>query len=138
MHAIPGELGAAAAASAYADTLRDIGDFDMVLLGLGEDGHTASLFPDHDWGVADGAPDTIAIPDAPKPPPERVSLSAARLSRAQSVLFLVEGGSKLDAIARWRAGAPALPRAGDPAGRRRRGRAGSGIACLKRRHFAPP
>ena len=104
MHVISAELGAAAAAQRYADTLRGIGDFDLVLLGLGEDGHTASLFPGRDWGDAPKAPDVLAVFDAPKPPLERVSLSAARLSHAREVLFLVEGEAKRDAVARWKMG----------------------------------
>lgn len=104
IHTIPAELGAEAAARAYAQTLRDVGDFDLVLLGLGEDGHTASLFPGKDWGVGDAAPDTLAVLDASKPPPQRVSLSAARLGRARQVLFLVDGESKRAAVAHWRAG----------------------------------
>lgn len=104
VHPIPAELGASAAALAYARTLRNVGEFDLVLLGLGEDGHTASLFPNQDWGTAPNAPDVLAVLDAPKPPPQRVSLSAARLSRAREVLFLVAGASKRDAVARWRAG----------------------------------
>ena len=75
-----------------------------MLLGLGEDGHTASLFPGHEWGTAPGSPDTLAVFDAPKPPPQRVSLSAARLSRARQVIFLVSGQSKQRAVAAWRAG----------------------------------
>jgi 6-phosphogluconolactonase len=104
MHILPAELGAEAAARSYADTVRGVGDFDLVLLGLGEDGHTASLFPGHDWGVAPDASDALAVFDAPQPPPQRVSLSAARLSRAREVLFLVEGVSKRNAVARWRRG----------------------------------
>jgi 6-phosphogluconolactonase len=106
VHMIPAELGACRAAEAYAAELRTIGDFDLVLLGLGEDGHTASLFPGHDWGTATGSPDVLAVFDAPKPPPERVSLSASRLSRAAAVIFLVEGDAKADAVARWRAAEP--------------------------------
>lgn len=105
VHAIPAEFGARAAALACGETLRGVGDFDLVLLGLGEDGHTASLFPGRDWGVAASAPDALAVFDAPKPPPQRVSLSATRLSRARAVLFLVEGESKRDAVKQWRAGA---------------------------------
>lgn len=104
IHAIPAERGPIAAAHAYADRLRGVGLFDLVLLGLGADGHTASLFPGHDWGTAADAPDVLAVHDAPKPPPQRVSLGAARLGRARAVLFLVDGENKRDALARWRAG----------------------------------
>jgi 6-phosphogluconolactonase len=114
-HPIPGELGALQAATAYTETLQAVGDFDLVLLGLGEDGHTASLFPDHKWGTAAGSPDTLAVLDAPKPPPQRVSLSAARLSRARQVMFLVGGESKRRAVAEWRAGKEIPARAIRPA-----------------------
>lgn len=106
--AIPAELGARAGAEAYARRLAGVGAFDLVLLGLGEDGHTASLFPGHDWG-ADG-PDVLAVYDAAKPPPERVSLSARRLSAARQVLFLVAGAGKQAAARAWREGA-AVPAA---------------------------
>jgi 6-phosphogluconolactonase len=111
IHVIPAELGAKAAAADYIDSLRNVGQFDLVLLGLGEDGHTASLFPDHDWGTDVNAPDALTILDAPKPPPQRVSMSAARLSRAREVLFLIDGESKRDAVTRWRAGADIPARA---------------------------
>jgi 6-phosphogluconolactonase len=106
IHPIPAELGAATAAEAYARALLEEGDFDLVLLGLGEDGHTASLFPDQDWGEGAEAPDALAVFEAPKPPPERVSLSARRLSRARQVLFLVTGAGsgKRQAIAAWQQG----------------------------------
>ncbi len=102
---IPAERGAAAAASAYAAWLEDVPDFDVVLLGLGEDGHTASLFPGHDWGETPGSPDVLAVHHAPKPPPERVSLSAARLNRCECVGFVVTGAGKREALARWMNGA---------------------------------
>jgi 6-phosphogluconolactonase len=105
IHVIPAEVGAEVSALRYAVTLQQLGDVDLVLLGLGEDGHTASLFPGRDWGVAPDSPDVLAVFDAPKPPPQRVSLSAARLSRAREVLFLVEGASKRDAVLRWKTGA---------------------------------
>jgi 6-phosphogluconolactonase len=115
VHAIPAELGALEAARLYAETLRTVGGFDLVLLGLGEDGHTASLFPGHEWGTASGSPDVLAVFDAPKPPPQRVSLSAARLGRARQVMFLVGGKSKHRAVAEWRTGKNIPARAITPA-----------------------
>jgi 6-phosphogluconolactonase len=114
-HPIPAELGAVAAARAYGASLQSVAAFDLVLLGLGEDGHTASLFPGHDWGEARGAPAALAVLDAPKPPRERVSLSAARLSDTREVLFMVSGASKREALAQWHAGAGIPARAIRPA-----------------------
>jgi 6-phosphogluconolactonase len=110
VHAIPAERGPKPAAEAYAEVLRGIGTFDLVLLGLGEDGHTASLFPGRPWEGDPGNPDVIAVHGAPKPPPDRVSLTASRLSRSRRVLFLVTGAGKRAAVAAWRAGA-AIPAA---------------------------
>lgn len=110
VHAMPAESGAREAATLYARELRGVDTFDLVLLGLGEDGHTASLFPGHDWGVHADSPDAIAVFNAPKPPPERMSLSAHRLSGARHVLYLVEGTGKRDAVAAWKRG-DAIPAA---------------------------
>jgi 6-phosphogluconolactonase len=101
---IPAELGAEAAAAEYAARLADAPTFDLVLLGMGEDGHTASLFPGHAWTGADVLP----VHDAPKPPPDRVSLSAGRLSNSQAVWFVVTGAGKRQALRRWEGG-EALP-----------------------------
>jgi 6-phosphogluconolactonase len=105
IHPIPAEAGPEAAARSYSESLRDVGIFDLVLLGLGEDGHTASLFPGHEPAPAPDSPDAIAVHNAPKSPPERVSLSAARLSRARHVLFLVSGTGKRDAMSQFQRGA---------------------------------
>lgn len=101
---IPAERGAEAAAAEYAAWLSDIPTFDLVLLGVGEDGHTASLFPERLWTGAN----VLAVHDAPKPPPDRVSLSAGRLADSQAVWFVVTGAGKRDALMRWEAG-DALP-----------------------------
>ncbi|MBM5813056.1 MAG: 6-phosphogluconolactonase [Gammaproteobacteria bacterium] len=105
VHAMHAELGATRAAAAYCATLTGEPEFDLVLLGLGEDGHTASLFPGGEWGEAPDAPDVLAVRDAPKPPAERVSLGARRLGRTRCALFLVAGASKRAAVAAWRSGA---------------------------------
>lgn len=98
---IPAELGAEAGASAYEHIIRAALPFDLVLLGLGEDGHTASLFP--------GQPipdDRLVMPvhAAPKPPPARVSLTPRALSDSKQVLILITGDSKAEAVRRWREG----------------------------------
>ncbi|HQT00306.1 MAG: 6-phosphogluconolactonase [Hydrogenophilales bacterium 16-64-46] len=98
--AIPAELGAEAAATEYAVWLDGTPSFDLVLLGLGEDGHTASLFPGHVWTGAQ----VLAVHDAPKQPPDRVSLSAERLADSQAVWFLVTGEAKREALQRWETG----------------------------------
>jgi 6-phosphogluconolactonase len=100
-HSIPAEQGPQDAAALYAGWLAGVADFDVVLLGMGEDGHTASLFSGHDWGDAPDSPDVLAVHGAPKPPPERVSLSAARLSRSQRVWFVITGSGKRHALRRW-------------------------------------
>lgn len=103
IHPIPAELGAEAAAIAYAPLIRSALPFDLVILGMGEDGHTASLFPGkvHSQGKL-----THAIHDAPKPPPDRVSLSTEALSSAREILILVTGSAKRDAVSAWKAGEP--------------------------------
>jgi len=106
IHPIQTELGAEIAASAYAKTLKNIPLFDLVLLGLGEDGHTASLFPGHDLGSAEDSPVVLTVKNAPKFPPQRVSLGAHRLSAARKVFFIVSGASKKSAIQHWLHGIP--------------------------------
>ena len=98
IHPIPAESGPEAGAEAYAETLASVGEFDLTLLGMGEDGHTASLFPGHPTGAGPQSPDVLAVNDAPKPPPQRISLSANRLARSRNVKVLVTGEGKRDAV----------------------------------------
>jgi len=101
VHPIPAELGAQVAAQQYAPLVAAARPFDMVLLGMGEDGHTASLFPGHAHPVGE---QVHAVSDAPKPPPERVSLSREALSDSRDVLILISGTRKQAAVRRWLAG----------------------------------
>ena len=101
VHRMQGELGAEAGAHAYERELGDI-VLDAVLLGLGEDGHTASLFPGEP-GVHERARKAIAA-HAPAGVPERITLSAAYINRARRVWFLVSGAGKAGALARVLAG----------------------------------
>lgn len=104
VHVIRAELGPEAAAAGCRADLVGVSEFDLVLLGLGEDGHTASLFPGGKWNEDADTSDALAVCDAPKPPAERVSMGARRLSRTRGVLFLVAGADKRSAVAAWRSG----------------------------------
>lgn len=108
IHPIPTELGAEAAAYAYTELLKEVPRFDLVLLGIGEDGHTASLFPMHAWERAVSWPPVLPVHDAPKPPPDRVSLTPDRLGASTAVLFLISGAGKANAVRDWKQGA-AIP-----------------------------
>lgn len=101
VHHIPAELGPVAGAKAYAQTLQGLGSFDLVLLGLGEDGHTASLFPGH---ALDNSAHAVPVFDSPKPPAERITMSQQRLNDAQQVIFIVSGAVKQQAVDNWRSG----------------------------------
>jgi len=75
---------------------------------MGPDGHTASLFPGHPALDATEAP-CVAVRDAPKPPPQRVTLTLPILRRASHTLLLATGTEKRDALARVVSGDDSLP-----------------------------
>jgi 6-phosphogluconolactonase len=93
-------------ATAYSEELHEhgSGEFEIVMLGIGPDGHVASLFPGH---PALDVNDRIAVgvTDSPKPPPERISLTFPALNRTRSVWFLASGEGKAQAVARVLGGA---------------------------------
>jgi 6-phosphogluconolactonase len=94
-------------AQAYSDALHAAGGdlFDVMVLGVGPDGHIASLFPHHPTASRIGSP-AVAVHDSPKPPPTRVSLTRECLERSREVWFLVSGADKADAVRRGVTGAP--------------------------------
>jgi len=98
---IPAELGNEQAADQYRQVVKDALPFDLVLLGMGEDGHTASLFPGHQHNSDELV---HAVFNSPKPPPERVSVSAKALGNARQVIFLITGTNKQEAVKLWRSG----------------------------------
>ncbi len=110
IHEVPATDDAAsveAAATAYSDAVRSVGAgrFHLTMLGVGPDGHVASLFPgfpqlDVDDRIA------VAVTDSPKPPPERVSLTFGALNRSDEVWFVASGEGKAEAIGRALASTP--------------------------------
>ena len=111
LHALPSPEQPEDAAWLYGCQLVDeIPDatFDIVLLGMGPDGHTASLFPGYPQLACVAAP-CVAVRDAPKPPPERVTLTLPLLRRARFTLLLATGAEKADALKRALAGDASLP-----------------------------
>ena len=98
---MPTELGAVEAAKKYRNAIADVEQFDLVLLGMGEDGHTASLFPGH---VNDSEETVHEIYNSPKPPSDRISLSAKILANTRQCFFIVTGNSKVDPVKQWKQG----------------------------------
>jgi 6-phosphogluconolactonase len=106
VHRMLGELGPAEGAERYARELTarlggaggTVPVLDVIVLGIGPDGHIASLFP----GAAalDAGADAVAVgvEDSPKPPPQRITLSLAVLRDARSCVLIATGASKADAV----------------------------------------
>jgi len=102
IHRMAAEQGPELAAEAYASLLADAPVMDLILLGIGEDGHTASLFPGNP--ALDDPRLAIPVYHSPKPPSERVSMGYAVLNTARRCLIMVAGAGKADAISRIRNG----------------------------------
>jgi len=95
---IKAELGHDNGAYDYEEVLKNIVSFDVVLLSIGEDGHTASLFPGHYY---DNNKSVVVEHNSPKRPKDRISMSYSRLNRANNVFKVVSGVSKQSAVGSW-------------------------------------
>jgi 6-phosphogluconolactonase len=118
VHSMPAD----AAAAAYADELRSqtrpeerlgVPTFDVLMLGVGPDGHVASLFPEHP-ALHEADRTVVGVRGAPKPPPVRISLTMPVIRSASEVWLLAAGGEKATAVALALSGAGevAVPAAG--------------------------
>lgn len=84
--------------------------FDITLLGVGEDGHVASIFPGHpSFETTSRA--VIGVEDSPKPPSERISLTVAALNRGDELWVMAAGEAKADAVRRALEGDESIPAA---------------------------
>jgi 6-phosphogluconolactonase len=110
VHRMQGELGPQEGARRYAGELVEhlgaeprgaagVPVLDVVVLGIGPDGHVASLFPGAETLDAGEDAVCVGVSDSPKPPPERITLSLAVLRAARSCILLATGPSKADAVA---------------------------------------
>ncbi len=104
VHRMEGELGPDQGAERYADALREhaplqgVAVLDVIVLGIGPDGHVASLFPGAPTLDVQAPELCLGVHDSPKPPPERITLTLPVLRAAQRCVLLATGTGKADAI----------------------------------------
>lgn len=101
-HPMPAELGPEKGAANYAVILDASGGMDIVVLGMGEDGHTASLFPDNI--ALDNRSSAVPVYESPKPPDQRISIGLTMLKNAAESIIIATGEGKRDALKKMREG----------------------------------
>ncbi len=99
---IPAELGAEEGAKQYRKTIETIKCFDIAFLGMGEDGHTASLFPGNE--ALNDSRSVVPVYHSPKAPDDRVSLGVNTLSNAKYRVVLTGGNGKAEALSKIKKG----------------------------------
>jgi 6-phosphogluconolactonase len=143
-----GPSGADAAAEEYADLLRraarpedhgSVPSFDVLMLGMGPEGHVASIFP-HSPAVYESERSVVAVHGCPKPPPTRISLTLPAIHAAAEVWVLATGEAKAAAVAMalGKAGEVAIPAAGAVGRRRTRWLLDRAAAAKLPRDLVPP
>jgi len=98
IHFIDAELNATDGAARYENILNSVGDFDVTLLSMGEDGHAASLFPGH---LYDTNKSIVIERNSPKYPRERISMSYSRLNHSKNIFKVISGSSKQRSLDLW-------------------------------------
>lgn len=101
-HPIPAELGPEVGAETYTSLLKDINTMDIVILGMGEDGHTASLFPGNP--ALEDRRSVVPVYNAPKAPDKRVTLGLTVLGNAEECIVIATGSSKQAALEKIKKG----------------------------------
>lgn len=107
IHATDNALNPSATARTYESVIREVFQpqqdrmprFDLILLGVGEDGHTASLFPGHPL-LAETNAWVAPVLDAPKPPPIRITMTLPLINNGRDVVFVAAGAGKADILSR--------------------------------------
>jgi 6-phosphogluconolactonase len=102
VRSIPAELGPQEGAKAYASLLNGFTRFDVLFLSIGDDGHVASIFPDHPSATSSDT--VVAVLDAPKSPPTRISLSIPTMLSTTYRYVAAFGSEKHGAVTRIHAG----------------------------------
>ena len=98
IHFIDAELNATDGAARYENILNSVGDFDVTLLSMGEDGHAASLFPGHLYDINKSI---VIERNSPKYPRERISMSYSRLNHSKNIFKVISGSSKQRSLDLW-------------------------------------
>jgi 6-phosphogluconolactonase len=143
-----GPAGADAAADEYAQVLAraarpedhgPVPSFDVLMLGMGAEGHTASIFP-HSPAVYETERPVVAVHGCPKPPPTRITLTLPAIRRAAEVWIMTTGQEKAGAVALALGGAGevAIPVAGARGRRRTLWLLDRGAASKLPRDLVPP
>ena len=101
-HTIPTEVGIEKSVDLFKNEIRELDVIDIAFLGMGEDGHTASLFPENE--ALNDNRDIVPVYNSPKPPEERVSFGINKLSEARVRMVLTAGESKAEILSRIKLG----------------------------------